>query len=130
LKVVVVLKGGKEVNNKVAKKEHNKDEGSKTIKSNLETKKENDPSPSLIMSDPTVTYKPRVSYPQTLEAPFPSRKDKYRDDILETFKHVKINLPLLEAIKQFPTYGKFLKNMSTFKRKSKYDKSKIVLLRE
>ena len=39
-------------------------------------KKVNDPSPSPIVSDPTVTNMPRVPYPQALDAPFPSRKDK------------------------------------------------------
>jgi len=46
-----------------------------------------------------VTYKPRVSYPQALDTPFHSKKDKQRDDVLETFKQVKVNLPLLEAIR-------------------------------
>ena len=67
--------------------------------SNLESKRKNDPSPSPIVSDHTVTYKPRVPCTQTLDAPFPSRKGKQRDDILETFKQVKVNLPLLEAIR-------------------------------
>ena len=65
-----------------------------------------------------------------MDAPFPSRKDKQRDDILEIFKQVKVNLPLLEAIRQIPTYAKFLKDMCTFKRKSKDNKSEKVLLSE
>ena len=56
------------------------------------------------MSDPVGTYKPKVPYSQALDAPFPSRKDKQREDILETFKQVKVNLSLLEAIKQIPAY--------------------------
>jgi len=65
-----------------------------------------------------------------LDATFPSNKDKQRDDILETFKQVKVNLPLLEAIKQISAYARFLKDMCTFKRKSKDGKSKKVLLSE
>jgi len=38
-------------------------------------------------------------------------------DILEVFKQVKINIPLLDAIKQIPSYAKFLKDLCTIKRK-------------
>jgi len=65
-----------------------------------------------------------------LDAHFPSRKDKHREDILETFKQVKVNLPLLEAIRQIHAYTKFLKDMCTFKAKSKDDKSQKVVLSE
>ena len=82
------------------------------------------------MFDSYVAYKPRVPYPQALDVPFPSRKDKQRDDILKTFKQVKVNLPLLEAIRQIPAYAKFFKDMCTFKRKLKDNKSKKVLLSE
>ena len=53
--------------------------------------------------------------------PFPSRFDKSRKNesdqaILETFKKVQINLPLLEAIKSIPQYAKFLKELCTTRR--------------
>jgi len=70
------------------------------------------------------------SLPQALDAPFSSRRDKQRDDILEMIKQVKVNLPLLKVIRQISAYVKFLKDMHTFKRKSKDDKSKKVLLSE
>jgi len=111
----------------VGEKEHNKEERPETLESDLEIEKENDLSSSPVVSDPIVLYKPRAPYPQALDAPFPSKKDKQRDDILETFKQVKV---LLEAIRQIPAYAKFLKDMCTFKRKSKDDKSKKVLLSE
>jgi len=120
----MVLKSGKEVDNKVSEKEHDKEERLKTIESDLDTEKENDPSPCPFVSDPTMTYKPRVPYPHALDAPFPYKKDKQRDDILETFKQVKVTLPLLEGIRQIPTFAKFLKDMCTFKRISKDDRSK------
>ena len=120
----MVLRNGKEVDNKVNEKKHDKDEGLKTMESDFEIKKENDPSPSPVVSDPIVAYEPRVPYPQALDTPFPSKKDKQKDDILETFKQVKVNLPLLKAIKQIPADAKFLKDICTFKTKSKDDKSK------
>ena len=77
----------------------------------LSLRKENEPSSSPIVFDPAVTYRPRLPYPQALDAPFPSTEDKQQDDILETFKQVKVNLPLLEAIRYFPAYAEFLKDM-------------------
>jgi len=38
-------------------------------------------------------------------------------EILEIFRKVKINIPLLDAIKQVPRYAKFLKELCTTKRK-------------
>ncbi|KAI5338678.1 hypothetical protein L3X38_017950 [Prunus dulcis] len=57
-------------------------------------------------------------------APFPSRlskskKDQGLDEIMETFKKVQINIPLLSAITQIPKYAKFLKNLCTNKRRFK-----------
>jgi len=95
----MVLRTGKEVGNKVCGKEHDKEERLKTIESNLKTGKENYPSPSPVVSDPIVIYKPRVPYPYALNAPFPLKKGKQRHNILSTFKQVKVNLSLLEAIR-------------------------------
>jgi hypothetical protein len=39
--------------------------------------------------------------------------------MMEVFIQVKINLPLLDAIKQVPVYAKFLKDLCTQKRKSR-----------
>ena len=38
-------------------------------------------------------------------------------EIYELFKQVKLNIPLLDAIKQIPSYAKFLKDLCTVKRK-------------
>nr|KYP35319.1 hypothetical protein KK1_043653 [Cajanus cajan] len=40
-------------------------------------------------------------------------------EILETFRKVEVNIPLLDAIKQIPRYAKFLKDLCTHKRKLK-----------
>ncbi|CAL8993302.1 unnamed protein product [Prunus brigantina] len=57
-------------------------------------------------------------------APFPSRlskskKDQGFDEIMETFKKVQINIPLLNAIARIPKYAKFLKDLCTNKRRFK-----------
>jgi len=41
---------------------------------------------------------------------------KLDQDLLDTFKKVEINIPLLDAIKQIPKYAKFLKELCTYKR--------------
>ena len=54
--------------------------------------------------------------------PFPHAMNKQRKvnhnyEIFETFKQVRINIPLLDAIKQVPCYAKFLKDLRAVKRK-------------
>ena len=44
------------------------------------------------------------------------------DKVREIFNQVKINIPLLDAIKQVPRYAKFLKGMCTKKRKTNVSK--------
>jgi hypothetical protein len=50
--------------------------------------------------------------------------------MMEVFKQVKINIPLLDAIQQVPAYAKFLKDLFTHKRKSRNHIPKKVLLTE
>ncbi|XP_070667591.1 uncharacterized protein [Malus domestica] len=57
-----------------------------------------------------------------IHVPFPRRfmqsnKDESEKDILETFRKVQVNIPLLQAIKQVPKYAKFLKELCTTKRR-------------
>ncbi|KAM2783807.1 hypothetical protein COP1_013251 [Malus domestica] len=57
-----------------------------------------------------------------LNVPFPgrfrqSKKEEAEKDILETFRKVQVNIPLLDAIKQVPRYAKFLKELCTTRRR-------------
>ena len=57
-----------------------------------------------------------------LNVPFPSRfmqsrKEEEDSDILETFKKVQVNIPLIAAIKQIPKYAKFLKKLCTSRKR-------------
>ncbi|BBH05336.1 plant U-box 23 [Prunus dulcis] len=45
-----------------------------------------------------------------------SKKEQVSKDILETFRKVQVNIPLLDAIQQIPSYAKFLKELCTNKR--------------
>ena len=47
----------------------------------------------------------------------PPQKVNRNFEILEVLKQVKVNIPLLDAIKQIPSYAKFLKDLCTVKRK-------------
>lgn len=77
------------------------------------------------------SYVPKVPFPTCLNAPSPFRKKgAEQEDMMEVFKQVKINLPLLEAIKQVPSYAKFLRDLCTQKRKSKTHEPKNVRLTE
>ena len=58
-------------------------------------------------------YAPKAPFPQRLAK---GKKGKSTDEILEIFKQVSVNIPLLDAIKQVPSYAKFLKDLCTKKR--------------
>ena len=71
--------------------------------------------PKLSFKEPLVTHIP---------PPFPTRlakpnRDEQEKEVLETFREVLVNIPLLDAIKQVPRYAKFLKELCTNKRKLK-----------
>ncbi|XP_020553062.1 uncharacterized protein LOC105172241 [Sesamum indicum] len=70
--------------------------------------------------------KPEADHPKPLvtRPPFPERftkvkKEEEEKEILETFRKVEVNIPLLDAIKQIPRYAKFLKELCTSKGKLK-----------
>ncbi|KAM1400776.1 hypothetical protein ACFX2F_028009 [Malus domestica] len=57
-----------------------------------------------------------------LNVPFPSRflqskNEEEENDVLETFRKVHVNIPLLDAIKQIPKYAKCLKKLCTTKKR-------------
>ena len=64
-------------------------------------------------------YKPIVPFPNRLKN---NKQNPHMDKIIEIFNQVKINVPLLDAIQQVPSYAKFLKDMCTKKRKTNVPK--------
>jgi hypothetical protein len=73
--------------------------------------------------------KEKIDSPPAL--PFPhartkQRKVNHNSDIFETFKQVRINIPLLDAMKQVPSYAKFLKHLCTVKRKLNVKKKALL----
>ncbi|XP_026458532.1 uncharacterized protein LOC113359051 [Papaver somniferum] len=79
------------------------------------SKDPNDPKSAKSPSEeatPDRVYVPPAPFPQRLA----KKKPSTYDEILDIFKQVKVNLPLLDAIKHVPAMAKFLKEMCTVKR--------------
>ncbi|KAJ9553458.1 hypothetical protein OSB04_017503 [Centaurea solstitialis] len=56
----------------------------------------------------------RLPFPERFEQ---SKKEKEDKEIMDIFRKVEVNIPLLDAIKQVPRYAKFLKELCTNKKK-------------
>ena len=66
-----------------------------------------------------------------IPTPFPQRlvppqKVNQNFEILEVLKQVKVNIPLLDAIKQIPSYAKFLKDLCIVKHKLNVHKKEFL----
>ncbi|XP_074323873.1 uncharacterized protein LOC141660789 [Apium graveolens] len=88
--------------------------------SNPETSESNESSPSKEPpSKPhsdvfrEKVFKPKAPFPQRLIS---NKQSAQLDKILEVFKQVKINIPLLDTIQEVPCYAKCLKDLCTHKR--------------
>ncbi|CAN6678287.1 unnamed protein product [Malus baccata var. baccata] len=57
---------------------------------------------------------PNVPFPRRF---MQSKKEEAEKDILETFRKVQVNIPLLDAIKQVRRYAKFLKELCTTRKR-------------
>ncbi|XP_071933967.1 uncharacterized protein [Coffea arabica] len=78
-----------------------------------------------IREGPKITFIPPTPIKSNL-LPFSCRLKKTKKaekekEILDVFRKVEINIPLLDAIKQIPKYAKFLKDLCTHKRKLRGD---------
>ena len=67
------------------------------------------------------------SMKKSMPPPFPQAlriktKASKQEGILEVLRQVKVNIPLLDMIKQVPTYAKFLKDLCTVKKGLSIDK--------
>ena len=70
-------------------------------------------------------FVPKAPYPHRLATPI--KKSPQFGDVLELFKKVNINIPLLDAIQQVPSYAKFLKDLITTKTKNKVTKEAFLV---
>ena len=74
--------------------------------------KEDEPERVIISEDPVKKAMP-PPFPQALRG---KKKISNQAEILEVLRQVKVNIPLLNMIKQVPTYAKFLKDLCTVKK--------------
>ncbi|CAN6579330.1 unnamed protein product [Malus baccata var. baccata] len=114
----ITLRSGKKVRNKEDEKIQLKEEENTYPTARVPSSM---PQPSKT-SHPTTSGKcvPNVVILNTNlpNVPFPcrfaqSKKEESEKDILDTFRKVQVNIPLLDAIKQVPRYAKFLKELCT-----------------
>ncbi|CAN6678253.1 unnamed protein product [Malus baccata var. baccata] len=71
-------------------------------------------------------YVPPMPYPERLK---PHAEDQQLTDFIKTLAKVQINLPLIDAIKNIPSYAKFLKDVCT-KKKKLVDFEKVILTKQ
>ena len=122
-KAITTLRSGRTVDNNVGNPEivELQGEEDETPIPNDNTSKSPEPPTSTFFRDePVPAYIPRAPYPQRLTGSI--RKGDNMHDIMELFKKVHINIPLLDAVKQVPAYAKFLKDLCTHKRKIQVSK--------
>ncbi|WOG92300.1 hypothetical protein DCAR_0311563 [Daucus carota subsp. sativus] len=123
---IISLRSGNQVDNKVGENVNENEESMPKSKPSLSNpihdkpecsrvrESMSEPSPGPISQKPNEeVYKPKVPYPQRLIRP---KQSAQMEQILEVFKQVKINIPLLDAIQQVPSYAKCLKDLCTHKR--------------
>jgi hypothetical protein len=77
----------------------------------------------LILPLSLLSYTPKPPFPSRLVEP---KEDEQENEILDIFKKVQINIPLLDAVKQIPKYAKFLKGLCINKKRTK-DKEKVMV---
>jgi len=70
----------------------------------------------LVSSNSSSSYSPLPPYPKRLK-PKTKKLEELDQEILNTFKKVEINIPLLDAVSQIPQYVKFLKELCTTRRR-------------
>ncbi|RVX04798.1 hypothetical protein CK203_025006 [Vitis vinifera] len=125
VQAIITLRSGKEVHQpehdqKKAKedKADRKEEKKKEQKGKEVQMKESiipsmDEEPQILLKEGMMKKHMPPPFPQALHGKKPI-KNAY--EILDVLRQVKVNIPLLDMIKQVPTYAKFLKDLCTVKR--------------
>ena len=107
----------KTIHPKELSKETTKDVQNEPLKDDEVSDKPDVPRTDVVDVEPEkdkTSHFPPTPYPHRLRA---LKKVNNHSEIYELFKQVKGNIPLLDAIKQIPSYAKFLKDLCIVKRK-------------
>ena len=101
VKAIITLRIGKEVDQPMPKPVE-------------ETRKEVEMEPEhIFLKEDSMKHCMPPPFPQTLRT---KKKASQQAGILEVLRQVKVNIPLLDIIKQVPAYAKFLKDLCTIKK--------------
>ncbi|KAI3743725.1 hypothetical protein L1987_56790 [Smallanthus sonchifolius] len=125
---VITLRSGKEVNNNVTPPPPFVEGIVEDVNESAESDSEEPviaSKPVLNNNSPSENVVNKAPFPSALVKPDKSNKSKrgpQQDELWEVFKQVKINLPLLDAIKQVPAYARYLKDLCTQKRQPRLPK--------
>ena len=107
VKVVITLRSGRQVDHSVPEPVE-------------ETKEEKEVEPEhIIIKEDSMKKSMPPPFPQALKG---KKKASNQTEILEVLRQVKVNIPLLDMIRQVPTYAKFLKDLCTMKKGWNVDK--------
>ena len=126
-KAVTTLRSGKVVDKTIQTKEPTQESQSELVREDEVSDKPNVPNTNDNdgeLEEDKATHVPPAPYPHRLRAP---KKVNNHSEIYELFKQVKLNIPLLDAIKQIPSYAKFLKDLCTVKRKLGVNKEAFMI---
>ena len=107
VKEIITLRSGKELKQPVPKAV---EQGQEAKETKLE---------EVVTRDNAVKNSTHPPFPQALKA---KKKAINQAEILEILREVKVNIPMLDMIKQVPTYAKFLKDLCTMKKGLNVDK--------
>ena len=101
VKAIITLRNGKEVDQPMPKRFEESRQG------------EDMQSEHILLKEDSIKYRIPPPFPQALRG---KKKASQQAGILEVLRQVKVNIPLLDIIKQVPSYAKFLKDLCTIKK--------------
>ncbi|KAL6319887.1 hypothetical protein AAG906_036959 [Vitis piasezkii] len=127
VKAVITLRSGKEVDQPTSKPKHDEEsvaekekseeikgkrKGKSTKKDDHDSSVDEEPERIVIKEDMMKKHMP-PPFPQALHG---KKGTNNASENFEVFRQWKVNIPLLDMIKQVPTFAKFLKELCTIKR--------------
>ena len=101
VKAIITLRSGKEVDQHMPKPVEESKQGEKLHPEHI------------LLKEDSMKYSIPPPFPQALRG---KKKASQQAGILEVLRQVKVNIPLLDIIKQVPAYAKFLKDLCTIKK--------------
>ena len=101
VKAIITLRSGKEVDQPMPKPVQESRQGEELQ------------SEHILLKEDSRKYSIPPPFPQALRG---KKKASQQAGILEVLRQVKVNIPLLDIIKQVPAYAKFLKDLCTIKK--------------